>query len=455
MPRRVKIQKALGLAILIFFASAPLAHAKTVDQYVLKPHHHCKASYVKKVERVKVKKHGHTRMVSETFCVRSIPRPQVSPPPVLSAPPAPVVPVPVVTPPTSPVPGQTTLHANIDPSFTRSPTDPFAVTYQYSASASEGSAGTPVASLPEGVLNLFSDGLLACSINVGGQVKGGECLVTYTKLGEHGVVVTYTSGISNGTETYVEQIEPFPTVVVEKPTTTKASGQLQCPHPEEVQGVVVCKEFGSESRVLFNNLNNTAKNVPGHEHTSVIRVSRPEQRPGELSGELQDALEYLTVGMPITLTGTTESGVIIGILPLGGGPPGEEEEEIEVEPEVCVVEECPGDSRGEPPRLLDELSLPDVWYAHLSTVIPETSGPVVKPTLSLTLAKGQALERAHKGAEPLEGYRAFYEPKEGLKVIATVSYAGTITEGPTEEFHLTSDHWLPSTSETAFTIAGK
>jgi hypothetical protein len=44
---------------------------------------------------------------------------------------------------------------------------------------------------------------------------------------------------------------------------------------------------------------------------------------------------------------------------------------------------------------------------------------------------------------------------EGLEAIATVSYAGTITEGPTEEFHLTSDHWLPSTGETTFTIAGK
>jgi hypothetical protein len=449
MPRGVKTQKALGLAILIFFTSAPLAQAKTADQYVLKTHQHCKAHYVKKVERIKVKKHGRTRMVSETFCVRSIPRPQVSPPPpppVLSAPPVPVVPVPVVTPPASPVPGQTTLHANIDPSFTRSPTNPFAVTYQYSASASEGSAGTPVASLPEGVLNLFSDGLLACSINVGGQVMGGECLVTYTKLGEHGVVVTYTSGISNGTETYVEQIEPFPTVIVEKPTTTKASGQVQCLHPEEVNGVVVCKEFGSESQIVFNHL--SASGV--YEGASAIRVSKPEQP----NGASQDALKYLTVGMPITLTGTSESSVIVGILPLGpSGPSGEEEEEISVQPEVCLVKLCPGNSGTAEPRFF-ELSLPDVWYAHLS-IVPETSGPVVKPTLSLTLVKGQALERARKGEELLEGYRAFYEPKEGLEAIAAVSYAGTITEGPTEEFHLTSEHWLPSTSETTFTIAGK
>jgi hypothetical protein len=444
MSRRVKIQKALALAILIFFTSAPLAHAKTVDQYVLKAHHHCKAHYVKKAERVKSRSHGRTRMVSETFCVRSMPKmglPQIPPValPALSAPP---VPIPAAPAPVSP----TTLHANIDPSFTRSPTNPFAVTYQYSASASEGSAGTPVASLPEGVLNLFSDGLLACSINVGGQVKGGECLVTYTKLGEHGVVVTYTSGISNGTETYVEQIEPFPTVIVEKPTTTKAGGQVQCLHPEEVNGVVVCKEFGSESQIIFNHL--SASGV--YEGASAIRVSKPEQP----NGGSQDALKYLTVGMPITLTGTSESSVIVGILPLGpSGPSGEEEEEISVQPEVCLVKLCPGNSGTAEPRFF-ELSLPDVWYAHLS-IVPETSGPVVKPTLSLTLAKGQALERARKGEELLEGYRAFYEPKEGLEAIATVSYAGTITEGPTEEFHLTSEHWLPSTSETTFTIAGK
>jgi hypothetical protein len=431
----------ISLAVLMFFSYAPLAQAKTPEQYVLKPHHHCKAQYVKKVARVKVKKHGHTRVVSETICVRLASKTVL---PKVVAPITP--PGPVVTPPASsvpaPVPGrvETVLHAHIDPSFVQSPTDPYKVTYQYSASATEGSSGTPVANLPEGVLNLFSDGLLACSINVGGPVMGGECTVTYTKLGEHGVIVTYTSGTSNGTETYVEHIEPFPTAIVEEPTTTKASGQVQCVQAEEDQGVVTCKEFGSESLVAFYAMN-------AEKGKTIIRI----RNPPEPNGEPQEALKYLAVGRSIGIAppgdGGATSGVITEIMTLGENGERQEEEEIVVDHELCLGLQCE-----QPP--VPQLSLPEVWHAHLS-IIPETSGPVVKPELKLSLVKGLSFERAHKGGELLEGYTAFYEPKEGFEEIATVSYAGTITEGPAEAFHLTSDHWLPSTSETPFTIAGK
>jgi hypothetical protein len=425
MLRRVKTLNTLGLATLIVLVCSAVAQAKTVDRYVLKPHHRCKAHYVKKVERVEVEKHGHTRFVSETLCVRPaskkvLPKTPVRSP-VLSAPPAPVAPVPVVTPPTSPAPGQTTLHANIDPSFVQSPTDPYKVTYQYSASATEGSSGTPVANLPEGVLNLFSDGLLACSINVGGQVKGGECTVTYAKLGEHGVVVTYTSGISNGTETYVEHIEPFPTVIVEEPTTTKLSYAFS-----EV----------SESKIAFDHMSQ-------YEGDTLIHI------PSEPNGKLPEALEYLTVGMSVTLAAqergvpVTETGVVNRIFrPQSIG--GNEEMEILLDHSLCEVNECVGPSLG----------LLDIWHAHLS-LSPETTGPVVKPEALAHLAKGLALEGAHKGTEPLEGYGVFYEPKEGLEILAGARYPGAVTEAPTEEFHLTSDHWLPSTYETAITIAGK
>ncbi len=443
---------ALAPAVLVFFSCAPLAQAKTVDQYVLKSHHHCKAHYVKKVERVKVKKHGHTRVVSETFCVRPASKkvlPEVvtptTPPALVGAPSTSLVPA------LAPGHVETVLHAHIDPSFVQSPTNPYKVTYQYSASASEGSSGTPVASLPEGVLNLFSDGLLACSINVGGQVMGGECTVTYAKLGEHGVIVTYTSGTSNGTETYVEHIEPFPTVIVEKPTTTKASGQVQCLVEEEDQGVVTCKKFGSESLISFYAMR-TEKGE------TIIRI----RNPPEPNGEPQEALRYLTVGRSIEIRppgeGGAMSGVITEIMTLGENGERQEEEEIVVDHELCSGFECE-----RPP--VTQLSLPEVWHAHLSAITPETSGPVVKPELKLSLVKGLSFERAHRGGELrggeliggelLEGYTAFYEPKAGFEAIATVSYPGTITEGPTEEFHLTSEHWLPSTSETAFTIAGK
>ena len=403
----------LGLAVLIFFSYAPLAQAKTLEQYVLKAHHHCKAQYVKKVERVKVKKHGHTRVVSEAFCVRLASKTVL---PKVVAPITP--PGPVVTPPASFVPQapghvETVLHAHIDPSFVQSPTDPYKVTYQYSASATEGSSGTSVASLPEGVLNLFSDGLLACSINVGGQVMGGECTVIYAKLGEHGVIVTYTSGTSNGTETYVEHIEPFPTVIVNKPTTTKANVTVS-----EVR----------ESQVVFNSL----KTSDVYENASAIRVSRPDQP----NGGSQEAINYLQEDMSVTLTSTSESGVIVGIHPIGMSGPGEEEEELQVEPKIGIREPTSY-----------KLSLPNVWHEHVS-IVPETTGPVVKPTLSLRLVKYRAFERARKGEELLDGYSAFYEPKEGFEAIATVSYPETIVEGPTEGFHLTSEHWLPSIGET-------
>jgi hypothetical protein len=423
MPRKVKIEKALALAILIAFACPSAAQAKTVDQYVLKAHHHCKASYVKKVERVKVKKHGHARFVRETFCVRAASKmalPEVVAP---ITPPAPVLP-PSTSPISAPAPGhvETVLHAHIDPSFVQSPNNPYKVTYQYSASASEGSSGTPVASLPEGVLNLFSDGLLACSINVGGQVMGGECTVTYAKLGEHGVIVTYTSGTSNGTETYVEHIEPFPTVIVEKPTTTKLNYAFS-----EV----------SESKILFDHMGQ-------YEGGTLIHI------PSESNGELPEALKHLTVGMSVTLPDQeaggvigTETGVVTRIFrPRSIG--GNEEMEILLDHSLCQVNECLGPSL--------PLGLLDVWHAHLS-MTPETNGPVIKPEFWALWVKGLPPE-GNTRIESLES-SVFYEPKVGLEILAGARYPGTITEGPTEEFRLTSEHWLPSTYETAITIAGK
>ena len=106
------------------------------------------------------------------------------------------------------------LKAHIDPSFVRDPADPLKVTYSYSASATltsaPAAAATP-AELPEGVLDLYSDGSLACSINVGGPNTGGQCPVAYTATGAHTVVVTFESGPTTVTETSTETIEPYPT----------------------------------------------------------------------------------------------------------------------------------------------------------------------------------------------------------------------------------------------------
>lgn len=100
------------------------------------------------------------------------------------------------------------LRAKLDPSFTQDPSNPLAVTYSYDAGAFDEHGTQP---LPEGVLTLYSDGTLECSINVGGSVQGGTCPVTYEATGAHTIVVTYSSGATTVTETSVEQIEPFTT----------------------------------------------------------------------------------------------------------------------------------------------------------------------------------------------------------------------------------------------------
>ncbi len=118
------------------------------------------------------------------------------------------------------------LAAQLDPSFTQDASNPLLVTYAYSASATIN--GAPDPTLPAGVLNLYSDGLLACSITVGGTVNGGACPVTYGAYGTHVVVVTYTSGVLSTTQTDTENIPappapplpPPPPVVPPLPATS-------------------------------------------------------------------------------------------------------------------------------------------------------------------------------------------------------------------------------------------
>jgi hypothetical protein len=138
--------------------------------------------------------------------------------------------------PAEPSPAPKKLHAHIDPSFVQSATNPLDVTYSYSASATTEEASPALAraadatpaELPEGVLDLYSDGSLACSINVGGPDTGGECPVTYRSTGTHTVVVTYISGSTTATETSTEQIEPFTTTTtVSAPYTPLEQSQLE------------------------------------------------------------------------------------------------------------------------------------------------------------------------------------------------------------------------------------
>jgi hypothetical protein len=71
-------------AILAIAALAiPVGASASVRQYVLKhpKREHCKAHYVKRVERVKVREHGKLVKVKETFCVSQAPKPAPVPMP--------------------------------------------------------------------------------------------------------------------------------------------------------------------------------------------------------------------------------------------------------------------------------------------------------------------------------------------------------------------------------------
>ncbi len=214
---RVKLcnmgSKLLALGALVPLLVLPgLAAANPAKQYVLKhpKHERCKARYVKRVETVKTREHGRAVKVRETLCVYVAPTKAPITTTTSATPSTSTVPAPIPSTPTTPAPARTvTLHAHLDPSFVQSPTNPLAVTYHYSASATVGSENEP--NLPGGILNLYSDGLLACSINVGGSITGGECPITYTATGPQTIIVTYSSGATSVTETSIEDIEPFAT----------------------------------------------------------------------------------------------------------------------------------------------------------------------------------------------------------------------------------------------------
>ncbi len=191
---------ALGavLVFLLVLAVVPPAGARTRT----KPKSvHCRNGTVKRT----IAKRRRGRKVRETVCVKkTAKKPAAAQPPNIA------------TPLRSPAGPRTVhLHAHLDPSFTQSPSNPLAVTYTYSASASNvnprDATETPEPELPAGVLQFYSDGTLACSINVGGTTSGGECPVTYTGTGTHTVITTYLSGSTSATETTIEHIEPFKT----------------------------------------------------------------------------------------------------------------------------------------------------------------------------------------------------------------------------------------------------
>ena len=234
-----------------------------VKQYVLAQpgHEHCRAHYTRWVTTVKKRAHGRTVKVRETVCVHGKPK--------------------------------AALTAHLDPTFTQDPANPLAVTYSFSASAIETLSGVPSrpARLPRGVLDLYSDGLLKCSINVGGSVAGGSCQIVYQTFGAHTVIVTYISGSTSATQTSAEQIKPFSTT-----TTLKLSGPTNCTGSGAPAEPESCTYVGEVATLDQNG------NVPVKGSESLTLKIEPEQEflPGISTAELDEG--RVAFPGPVTFT---------------------------------------------------------------------------------------------------------------------------------------------------------
>jgi len=271
--------KLATLTAAVFLTLSASALASPVKSYVLHhpKHENCRVHYVRKVEKVRLGKHHRGRRVRETVCVYVAPKPAV-----VKAPAAPAIIAPSITaPPSAAAPKPSfTLHAKLDPSFTQNAGNPLAVTYDYSASANKltdgVSQGEP--SLPSGVLELYSEGLLACSMDVGGATGEGQCPVTYGSYGTHTVIVEYLSGEASGTTgDEAERIEP-PDVTVQKVWTAGAASMTITKDTASVK--LSAPSFdGATSVGLTDNLGDTCvAAVSGTQATCSMTVS------GEPSG---------------------------------------------------------------------------------------------------------------------------------------------------------------------------
>ena len=215
----------LWVAVLLI----PLTAITTVSAAALTWHHH--RAYVLRNHHAKC----HARYDRATIKVRGkrvvgcVYHPPVRIPPVTTTttipPVVPPAPTPVSTTTTTTTTTGTTVKtiiykANLDPTFTQG-SSPLDVTYSYSADATEIINGVStdmgaIGQLPNGILDLYSNGVLACSMNVGGTTLGSTCLITYAAFGKETVVTEYIpNAVSPVTQTDIENIQAYsPTITV-------------------------------------------------------------------------------------------------------------------------------------------------------------------------------------------------------------------------------------------------
>ncbi|HTX08332.1 MAG TPA: hypothetical protein VME22_06955 [Solirubrobacteraceae bacterium] len=198
------MKKALLIATaLIALVAVPAAQAKTTKQHKSR----CHAGYVDKRIRGK-----HHQLVWR--CERK---------------PKPTTPIKTTAPTLTAAP-TIRYSTRVDPTFTQSPSNPLAVTYSYSADATETVDGvsTDLAQaddLPIGILQLYGQTsdtepgqVLLCSIEVGGAVSGGTCgPIDYQDLGTFQLTTDYVVSATNSTtSTETVTISPFTTTTTEQ-----------------------------------------------------------------------------------------------------------------------------------------------------------------------------------------------------------------------------------------------
>ena len=210
-------------------AAAASAHSKRQE---------CRTGYTARAVTKREVRHGRSVKVRSVRCVAKRHKPKsssTSKPPTTTTPvPSPTptttttpVAAPAPTPVAAPAPAAPTIHyaASVDPSFVQDPDNPLAVTYSYSADATQtvddvSTDLAATASLPAGVLNFYSGGLLACSMNVGGATSGGACEIDYPSVGTYEVTTQYLpDGTAGVTETESETIDPYPSTTTIGPIT--------------------------------------------------------------------------------------------------------------------------------------------------------------------------------------------------------------------------------------------
>jgi hypothetical protein len=140
------------------------------------------------------------------------------------------------------------LGVHLDPSFTQNPGNPLEVTWYYSASANLqlGTSQQADPSLPAGVLELISNGLIIDTKNVGGSVTSAYATTTYPSFnGSPSLSVTidviYDSGTNSattGNETY-DIPDPNVTTTTESLSWTSATTFTATAITTNVAGTVV------------------------------------------------------------------------------------------------------------------------------------------------------------------------------------------------------------------------